>query len=252
MRFSLYAAAALLVVCAPVGVPTAEASDKMCGGMLATIVGTPGDDVLRGTTDADVIAALKGDDRVEALAGNDVVCGGEGTDTLVGGEGADILLDGLGGGVFRGGPGNDNMRGAVTVGDDSQSVAGGPGRDFYVMRFVLQDGATLSDLSGRVDLLHGRATIETGHQETQLPVTGVEMISVSRGRWTLLGSSRDETLQGGSHTASVAIFARGGSDELAGSAHHDVLNGGPGFDSVFATRGHDRCISLERVIDGPC
>ncbi len=75
---------------------------------------------------------------------------------------------------------------------------------------------------------------------------------VSRGRWTLFGSSRDEEFLGGSHAASVAIFARGGSDMLAGSAHHDVLHGGPGIDTVVATPGHDRCISLERVIDGPC
>ncbi|HET9998224.1 MAG TPA: hypothetical protein VFQ17_11960 [Nocardioides sp.] len=57
---------------------------------------------------------------------------------------------------------------------------------------------------------------------------------------------------GGTHAAGVAIFARGGSDMLAGTAHHDVLNGGPGFDTVEETPGDDRCISLERVIDGPC
>jgi Ca2+-binding RTX toxin-like protein len=232
--------------------PAAEAADKMCGGLVATIVGTPGDDVLTGSTEVDVIAAGKGDDRVEALAGNDFVCGGEGTDTLIGGEGADKLFDGLGGGVFRGGPDNDNMRGAVMVGEENQAVKGGPGRDFYALKFVLKDGAILSDLSGQVDLLHGRATINAAGQETRLPVTSIELISVSRGRWTLYGSSRDEELLGGSHAASVTIFAGGGRDFLAGSAHHDVLNGGPGFDAVYATPGKDRCVSLERVIDGPC
>ena len=83
-------------------------------------------------------------------------------------------------------------------------------------------------------------------------MTGIEEIRVSRGRWTLYGSSRDEVFLGGSHAARVAIFARGGRDVLAGTAHHDVLNGGPGFDTVEATPGNDRCISLERVIDGPC
>ena len=85
------------------------------------------------------------------------------------------------------------------------------------MRFVLQGAAILSDLSGEVDLLHGRATIEAAGHETQLPVTSIEMISVSRGRWTLYGSSRDEELLGGSKAASVTIFARGGSDVLAGT-----------------------------------
>ena len=251
-RFTSYAAAGLLVVCAAAAAPTAEAAGKMCNGAVATIVGTPGDDVLTGTTGADVIAALEGDDRVEALAGNDFVCGGEGTDPLIGGDGADSLRDGLSGGVIRGGAGNDSIMGAVMVGDDTQAVAGGPGRDFYFLRFVVQGAATLSEVSGQVDLLHGRATIEAGHQETQLPVTGMEAIRVSRGSWTLYGSSRDEVFLGGSHVARVAIFARGGSDMLAGTVRHDVLNGGPGFDSVEATPGKDRCISLERVIDGPC
>src|SRR3954466_14410905 len=74
-----YVTAALLATpLLAVSAPTAEAADKMCGGLVATIVGTPGDDVLTGTTEVDVIAAGKGDDRVEALAGNDFVCGGEG------------------------------------------------------------------------------------------------------------------------------------------------------------------------------
>jgi len=254
-RFPSYAAAGLLVVGAAVAAPTAGpagAADKMCAGLVATMVGTPGDDVLVGTTGDDVIAGLQGDDRIQALAGNDFVCGGEGTDTLIGGDGADRLFDGLGGGVLRGGADNDNLRGAVTVGEDGQAVKGGKGRDFYALKFVLKGGAILSDLSGEVDLLHGRATIEAAGHETRLPVTSIQLISVSRGRWTLYGSSRDEELLGGSHAASVTIFAGGGRDFLAGSAHHDVLNGGPGFDAVYATPGNDRCVSLERVIDGPC
>ncbi len=59
-------------------------------------------------------------------------------------------------------------------------------------------------------------------------MTGIEAIQVSRGSWTLYGSSRDEMFLGGSHVASVAIFARGGSDMLAGTVRHDVLDGGPG------------------------
>jgi hypothetical protein len=116
----------------------------------------------------------------------------------------------------------------------------------------MHGAATLSDVSGQVDLLRSRATIEAGLQETQLPVTGIEEIRVSRGSWKLYGTSRDEVFLGGTHVARVAIFARGGSDELAGTVRHDVLNGGPGIDTVEATPGNDRCISLEHVIDGPC
>lgn len=47
-----------------------------CDGRRATIVGTPGRDVLRGTPRADVIAALGGADVVRGLGGADVICGG--------------------------------------------------------------------------------------------------------------------------------------------------------------------------------
>ena len=154
--------------------------------------------------------------------------------------------------MLRGGADNDNLRGAVTVGEDGQAVTGGKGRDIYALKFVLKGGAILSDLSGKVDLLHGRATIEAAGQETRLPVTSIELISVSRGRWTLYGSSRDEELLGGSRAARVTIFARGGNDVLAGSRTTTCSTGDRASTRCYATPGNDRCVSLERVIDGPC
>jgi hypothetical protein len=43
------------------------APDSTCLGRTATIVGTVGNDNIRGTEDGDVIAVLEGDDRVQAL-----------------------------------------------------------------------------------------------------------------------------------------------------------------------------------------
>ena len=60
----------------------ATASSASCGGRRATIVGTPGRDVLRGTPGPDVIAGLAGNDVVTGLGGADVVCGGAGADRL--------------------------------------------------------------------------------------------------------------------------------------------------------------------------
>jgi hypothetical protein len=85
------------------------AAKRNCAGKQATIVGTAGRDLLRGTRRADVIAALGGIDRVVGLSGNDIVCGGRGADLLIGGRGRDRLIGGRGRDTCFGGPGRDRV-----------------------------------------------------------------------------------------------------------------------------------------------
>jgi glucose/arabinose dehydrogenase len=100
--------------------PTQEPTvTPTCKGVRATIVGTTGNDVRRGTPRRDVIAGLGGNDRLSGLAGNDLICGGTGRDVLKGGPGRDIL---------RGGPGRDTLMG----GPGKDILKGGPGRDRQV------------------------------------------------------------------------------------------------------------------------
>jgi uncharacterized delta-60 repeat protein len=96
-----------------------------CAGLRATIVGTPGRDVLRVTRGRDVIAALGGDDVVRGLAGDDVVCAGAGNDRVAGGAGRDRLFGGAGRDRLVGGPGRDRLVG----GPGRDRLIGGPGRD---------------------------------------------------------------------------------------------------------------------------
>ncbi len=86
-------------------------ADYPCDGREPTVLGTHGDDVLRGTNDPDVVHALSGDDTVTGLNADDVVCGGAGDDVLEGGNGADRLLGGSGDDVLRGGNGTDVLDG---------------------------------------------------------------------------------------------------------------------------------------------
>ena len=104
---------------------TVEVSPAACDGILATVIGTPGDDVLRGTSGADVIQGRGGDDVIRAGLGNDVVCGARGSDVLVGGDGGDRLLGQAGDDTLKGGDGKDVLDGAagLDVGN------GGPGDD---------------------------------------------------------------------------------------------------------------------------
>ncbi|WP_369056006.1 ExeM/NucH family extracellular endonuclease [Kineococcus terrestris] len=90
--------------------------DERCQGLVPTIRGTAGDDVLTGTNGRDVIVGLGGNDRISGGNGDDVVCGGAGNDTVSGGNGDDVLLGGFG---------DDRLAGEN--GDDA--LVGGPGTD---------------------------------------------------------------------------------------------------------------------------
>jgi Ca2+-binding RTX toxin-like protein len=87
-----------------------------CAGNPATIVGTPGNDVLTGTPGRDVIAGLGGNDVINGLGGNDLVCAGDGNDVVLGGDGDDYLI---------GENGNDRIFGSA----GRDTLFGGPGRD---------------------------------------------------------------------------------------------------------------------------
>jgi Ca2+-binding RTX toxin-like protein len=123
-----------------------------CFGEVATIVGTPGDDVLIGRDNtADVIVGLGGNDSISGMTDDDYfeytgpsqddrLCGGPGDDGVFGSLGEDYLNGGRGDDrvdgsysydwIARGGPGNDRMEDC----DNEYSgaalrMSGGPGHD---------------------------------------------------------------------------------------------------------------------------
>jgi Ca2+-binding RTX toxin-like protein len=98
---------------------------RFCKGRPATIVGTPGNDVLTGTSGRDVVAALGGNDVVTSLGGNDLICAGAGRDKVNAGGGKDRILGQGGNDRLRGAGGKDNLRG----GAGRDKCNGGPGRD---------------------------------------------------------------------------------------------------------------------------
>ena len=85
--------------------------DERCNGLVPTIRGTDGDDVLAGTNGVDVVTGLGGDDTITGGNGDDVVCGGAGDDVLAGDNGADVLLGGFGADGLDGGNGDDTLVG---------------------------------------------------------------------------------------------------------------------------------------------
>ncbi|MFN3215736.1 MAG: calcium-binding protein [Acidimicrobiales bacterium] len=112
----------------------APAQSMQCRGQSATIVGTPGNDRIKGTPGRDVIVTMGGNDRIKGLGGNDIICSGPGRDRIVGGGGNDYIAAGSGNDrvsagagrdVVNGGRGNDRLLG----GGGNDSIEGGPGDD---------------------------------------------------------------------------------------------------------------------------
>lgn len=99
-----------------------------CHGLLATIVGTDGDDVIEGTPERDVIVALGGDDVIYGKGGSDIICAGAGEDTIRGHGGHDAIFGGRGNDRIFGGSRGDFLHGGA--GDDE--LFGRTGRDLLV------------------------------------------------------------------------------------------------------------------------
>ena len=105
-----------------------NAHQHQCNGHVATIVGTPGDDVLVGTKDRDVIVSLGGDDHIRGLGGDDLICAGHGDDFVRGGWGNDTVFGGTGADRIQGNQGSDWVDG----GFGRDRIAGGPGADTLI------------------------------------------------------------------------------------------------------------------------
>ena len=105
--------------------PNTSGRTPRCAGKKATIIGTAGNDKLKGTRRADVIVGLGGSDRIDGLAGNDIVCGGAGNDTISGGAGNDRIAGEAGKDKLSGGAGNDKLSG----GSGNDTLSGGAGKD---------------------------------------------------------------------------------------------------------------------------
>jgi RNA polymerase sigma factor (sigma-70 family) len=211
-------------VCSPTGCHKAVVNTSTywygdpCRGLVPTIVGTAGNDLLTGTTGPDIIFGLGGDDVIVGGDGDDIICGGEGHDTISGDPGSDIL---------SGGPGEDDIRGGK--GDDL--IFGGQGVDFLDGNNgsdYLYGGDDADDISGGMerDIIYGEA--------------GNDVIN---------GNDRSDLLFGG--IGNDRLIGEGSSDLMHGGLGSDYLQTGPGLDRIVDVEPHDRLlVDAEDSIEG--
>jgi hypothetical protein len=198
----------------PVG--PAQAVTRSASGARCTIVGTPGNDVLRGTAHRDVICGLGGNDVLIGNGGDDVLDGGAGSDRLDGGSGDDRLYGGAGNDTLVGGAGSDLLDGGR--GTDTVSYAG-------------RRAGVSVDLDNRWD--------DGAPRERDDVTSTVENVVGGLGADRLTGSAVANVLTGGAGNDTLTGGA--GNDRLAGGVGDDVLVGGAGVDVLDGGKGRNQC-----------
>lgn len=184
-------------------------------GILDTIFGTTGDDLIRGTDEADDIDGLGGNDLITGLDGNDTIKGGQGLDIIRGGADDDSLV---------GGSGKDRLFGEA--GDDH--LEGGGGNDRLL---GLAGNDTIFGNNGDDILSGGRGNDIVSGQD------GDDRLRGGRDSDTLIAGDGKDRLQGGS--GNDILFGQAGNDNLTGAGGADTLSGGNGIDRLFGRRGSD-------------
>ena len=186
---------------------------------IENVIGSEGNDVIRGSGAANVLDGRGGNDEIRGQGGDDRVLGGNGNDKLFGGFGRD---------VYQGGAGNDVLDAgneSTTEGDD---FSGGSGADTitYASRSV-GVRVQLDDLAndGFTDGTHG---------------AGVELDNVRSDIETVIGTSGSDGLYG--NAFANRLIGGGGGDYIAGGAGDDTLEGGDGDDILIGEAGIDRLL----------
>jgi uncharacterized protein YkwD len=197
-----------------------------CNGLKATIVGTPGNDVINGTPGPDIIAGLAGNDVIRGFGGDDVICGGGGNDLIIGGAGNDKLF---------GGPGVDTLRGMA----GRDTLRGDGGND------ILNGGLDMDDC---LDQINTRAfTSCEGHDQVMI----LELINRARAEARNCGDTFFPAAPPLDWNDRVAAAALGHSTDMAGTSFfgHEGSDGSNTGDRLM-NEGYDSMLWGENIAVG--
>jgi Ca2+-binding RTX toxin-like protein len=200
----------------------------------ALIMGSKGNDTLRGGLKNDTLLGGSGDDVLDGGAGADLMVGGDGFDTAdyssrvnsvtvnfdnLANDGETNEDDNVQTDAVIGGSGNDDF--IIDPQDTGHDIHGGPGTDivdYGLLAVQPQDFNTISLDDVQNDGVNGLDNIHSD----------VEDIYGSNFADSIVGDAADNV-----------ILGNGGDDELHGGDGNDTLSGGAGQDTMFGDAGDD-------------
>lgn len=223
-------------------------TDSLVGFENVSLTGGGGNDTLdAGLAPSGLIITLIGG------AGNDVLIGGVASDLLQGGDGDDVINGGAGSDTIDGQDGNDILTGGL----DNDILTGGAGTDCVTetadVDFTLTDSSlTGLGATGSVDSLSGieSARLSGGARNNTLIASSFTLGGVTlfgdRGADTLIGTAAGDSLDGGMGNDSLqagegadSLIGGAGSDRLDGGGGNDVLQGQADADTLLGAAGND-------------
>lgn len=203
------------------------------------IVGDAKDNVISGLNGADIIFAGAGNDTVFGDAGKDILFAGTGTDTLNGGDDNDTL-HGEGGDTLNGDRGDDTF----IAGIRADIMIGGVGNDtFHGVRHNLAANAGIYQMNGG----DGSDTFNSGIGSEAFnggsnadgfdkASYSLENTAVTVNLQTGLGSG---AAAGDTYTGIEWVVGSNLGDRLIGSIRDEVLEGGAGHDTLTSGGTND-------------
>jgi Ca2+-binding RTX toxin-like protein len=209
-------------------------NDQLTGGPIGdNLSGGIGNDTLDGGGGNDVLHGDAGADTLKGGDGSDDLHGGDGPDTLDGGAGDDALAGDAGDDTEQGGDGDDRLDGgpgpSTLSGSDNDVLNGGSGEDTAIY-------ARSANVTVSLDGSTGDG--QSGESDNVGP--DVEDLTTGSGNDTLIGNDQRNVLDGG--PGNDTLRGLGGDDVLTdsgGDVAADTLDGGAGDDLLAAGAGPD-------------
>ncbi len=208
--------------------------------------GGAGDDEIHAGFGADVIHGDDGDDIISVLRGHRAQAFGDAGEDYVGG------LTGfrvpLGRTTFDGGQGDDTFSMRMKSARDRVTVKGGEGSDLvdYTLysRVAPARSGVVIDAPAGTFRAAGRRLVLFSDVERHA-VFGYGYGEHESLTW--YGTAAADSLHVDSFEGPVRAYGRGGDDIIVTSSGNDLLDGGPGRDTLKARGGRDRCLNGEKL-----
>ncbi len=201
-----------------------------------SVLGTPENDVLKGSDAKELFVSFSGDDTVLGGGRANIIFGDQGNDSIYGGKGADIAYGGKGNDLIWGDRASDTLIG--DLGDDSlfggvqNSNAGDPGGNDLL--FGGDGNDLMNGQDGNDTLLGGKGN------DLMFGGKGNDLIYGETGSDTIYGGFGSDTILGDYGTANEegSITTNEG-DLIFGNAGNDLIGGGSANDTILAGKGND-------------